>query len=75
MYYGYDWNQIDGYVYGTTPQNVGLGTTTPLYTGSGPLWRSKIVNWEGEPDNSASNPSPQPNPDPCVKDPTAAICL
>lgn len=50
------------------PDNYGLGGAT-LYTGSGPLWRTKVINWEGLGDNSAQNPNPQPNPDPCTVDP------
>lgn len=50
------------------PDNYGLGGAT-LYTGSGPLWRTKVINWEGLGDNSAVNPNPQPSPDPCTVDP------
>lgn len=50
-----------------------------LYTGSGPLWRTRIVNWEDMPvNNSAENPKPQPSPDPCAKPQSFAdniICL
>lgn len=55
------------------PDNYGLGGGT-LYTGSGPLWRTKVINWEGEPDNSATNPNPQPRPDPCAAVPPANVC-
>lgn len=55
------------------PDNYGLNGGV-LYTGSGPLWRTKIVNWEGESDNSALNPNPQPRPDPCLQVPATAVC-
>lgn len=50
------------------PDNYGANGAT-LYTASGPLWRTKITNWEGLQDNSAINPNPQPSPDPCKTDP------
>lgn len=55
------------------PDNYGAGGGI-LYTGSGPLWRTKITNWEGLTDNSALNPNPQPRPDPCTLDPPSAVC-
>jgi hypothetical protein len=61
------------------PTNVGLGTTLPapgLWTYSGPLWRTQIIQWEGGANNTAAPDNPkQPNPDPCVVNPNAEICL
>lgn len=56
------------------PNNYGLNGAK-LYTGSGPIWRTKITNWEGLTDNSVQNPDPQPSPDPCVVDPFDNICV
>jgi hypothetical protein len=60
------------------PTNVGLGTALPapgLWTGSGPLWRTQIIQWQGGENNAAAPDNPkQPNPDPCVENPFAEIC-
>jgi hypothetical protein len=74
MSYGVSYNVNTGVIKLVGPDNYGLGGAT-LYTGSGPLWRTKITNWEGLANNSAQNPSPQPSPDPCVLDPFAGICV
>lgn len=74
MAYATDYSLSTGLPTIVGPENYGLGGKT-LYTGSGPLWRCAIVNWFGVGDNSASNPDPQPNPDPCVANPFANICM
>lgn len=74
MSYAVEYFLINGTVRIVGPNNYGLGGAT-LFTGSGPLWRNQIVNWEGLGNNAAQNPNPQPNPDPCVVDPFAGICL
>lgn len=75
MTYTVNINQIDGQPVVRGPDLYGTGGAT-LYTGSGPLWRTKIVNWEDEGGNAASNPNPQPTPDPCVSDPiNTVICV
>jgi hypothetical protein len=74
MSYAVEYLIITGTVRIIGPDNYGLNGAT-LYTASGPLWRTKIVNWEGLGNNAAVNPNPQPNPDPCVVDPFAGICL
>jgi hypothetical protein len=76
MSYGVEYFLINGTVKIVGPENYGLGGAT-LYTGSGPLWRTKIINWEGLTNNSDSNPNPQPNPDPCKVNPQdpPPICL
>jgi hypothetical protein len=73
MSYGTAWDTSKGIVVTTTGE-YGVGGQT-LYTGSGPLWRCGITNWEGQGDNAASNPSFQPTPYPCVQDPTTDICV
>jgi hypothetical protein len=57
------------------PFNYGAGGKT-LYTGYGPIWRTKIINWVGTAANGASAPPADqlPNPDPCVVNPFANIC-
>jgi hypothetical protein len=55
------------------PDNYGQGGAT-LYTGSGPLWRTKITNWERLGNNSAENPNPQPTPDPCRQADPSRVC-
>jgi hypothetical protein len=74
MSYGVVFDTNSGTVKIAGPDNYGLNGAT-LYTGSGPLWRTKITNWEGLANNSASNPAPKPNPDPCVLDPYDDLCL
>lgn len=70
------WNQREGVPVLGGVANYGLGGVT-LYTGSGGLYRTKILNFENTnpPDNSASNPSPQPPVDVCVINPDNLICL
>jgi len=48
---------------------------TVLYTGSGPLWRTQVINWEGMGNNSASNPDPQPPLDTCTVQTNNPLCL
>lgn len=57
------------------PFNYGAGGQT-LYTGYGPLWRTKIVNWAGTEANGWQAPPEDqlPKPDPCVENPFANIC-
>lgn len=74
MSYAVQYFLVSGTVKIVGPDNYGLGGAT-LYTKSGPLYRTKIVNWQTFHNNSASNPNPQPNPDPCVVDPFAGLCL
>jgi hypothetical protein len=68
MVYAVDFSISTGNPVLRGPDNYGSNGAT-LYTGSGPLWRTKLTNWEGLPDNAAVNPNPQPNPDPCKVDP------
>jgi hypothetical protein len=68
MTYSISFDIILGMPVNRGPDNYGQGGAQ-LYTSSGPLWRTKIVNWEGLTDNAAANPNPQPSPDPCVADP------
>jgi hypothetical protein len=77
MSYATSWNQVTGFTLQTGPFNVGLGApaNATLYTGSGPLWRTQLVGWEGGANNSADNPSPQPSPDPCRSIPLPPVCL
>jgi hypothetical protein len=75
MTYAVSWSQTTGLPVNRGPDNYGTNGAT-LYTGSGPLWRTKITNWEGLDNNTAINPNPQPNPDPCKANPvTDDICL
>jgi hypothetical protein len=75
MTYTVGYNQNSGATVNRGPDNYGLNGGT-LYTGSGPLWRTKITNWEGVGNNTDINPNPQPNPDPCKANPvTNDICF
>ena len=65
--------EVWGWVNTAGPFNYGLGGNMTLYTGSGPLWRTAIVNWEGMGNNSALDPNPQPNPNPCLG-PNSGLC-
>jgi hypothetical protein len=72
MTYTVDFVIVTGLPTNRGPDNYGQNGAT-LYTNSGPLWRTKIVNWEGLSNNAAVNPNPQPSPDPCVTSPLASL--
>lgn len=77
MVYAVDITVNDGEPVLRGPDNYGQGGSLPfatLYTGSGPLWRTKITNWEGAGNNSVSNPNPQPTPDPCKNSDPSRVC-
>jgi hypothetical protein len=69
MTYTTNFNLIDGEPVVQGPDTYGGPAGAVLYTGSGPLWRTKLLNWEGvsPANNSAANPNPQPFPDPCKR--------